>query len=220
MNNFRVHVIACMVMFLFFCMTKSGVCADNEKNASILFESTFVDSDIVYTTVEVQIGPTKVNIPIPHDCNYEIRDDGEGITKTRAINIKKGKDAQLLAVFNVNNIEKDDGRIYIGVREYFYERHLLGKVSEDANAFVTGPTSECLVAYPSTFEYNQEKGYLFRTKTVCKIDGEREAAVVVSVGSLHFNGYFLSIIILDFQPRGDLSRKIVHSWFRSLLENN
>lgn len=220
MNDIRpIPTIGLMVLMLFGLFDVS-IGAEEEKSPPTFFESSFIDHEIEYEINETQIGPVKINIPIPKSNVYEIQVDGQDKTETKTIVIKDGSVTQMMAIFNIHNIERDDGKIYAGVREFSFEQHKKENLSQEAAKYISGPTTECLVAYPSTFEYNTEKGYLFRTKTVCKIYGDKIVAIVVSAGDLYLNGYFLSIIILDFQSRGEPSRKIVHSWFNSLLKNN
>lgn len=219
MDGIRLISVAYLMALVFVGLFGAAIGAEEEKSPSTFFESLFIDPNMEFDVEEINIGPVIINMPIPKGSTFELIEDNEEPFKALMINVAKNKKSLFTLMFNIDNIEKDNGAIYNGVREYVFERFSAGKLGEDVEMFLAGKIIQCVKIFPSTFEYNGKNGYYFRTKTICRVK-DRDYITNLSDSAVNIHGYFLTFMVVDYNVDEEISKTLIASWFHSLVMDN
>lgn len=221
MTGIRFRPIAFMALLLIGLSAYAGG-AEEKKTPSTFFESPFVDPEMEFYIEKIAVGPTFVDVPIPKGCEFKLIAYDEGKPEVLMINIfRKGKPLFAI-VFNIDNLEKDNGTLFNGVREYVHGVFLAGKLGEDAARYITSDELRPIKTFPSTFEFNTERGYYFRTKMICQIEKIKDKNYVTNLSdyAIYINGYFFTFITVDHHSDETFSKTLASSWFKKLLASN
>lgn len=217
--NIRLSSISCLMALMLIGLFGVAIGAEEEKSPSTFFESPFVALDMEFDIESIDIGPVTLAIPFPKESTIKVRKHGADDTGSIMISVVEDEKPIFSIAFKLDNIKKNTGEIYIGVREYVFSRYVMNKLGDDAGVFLSGSNLICDEIFPSTFESNDAKGYLFRTRTICQI-GDKGFIINLSDGAALVDGYFLTFMIIDYNPDEVKSKTLISSWFHEFRQKN